>query len=109
MEIADICERFDLGVATGPLSYVARGELGRVSRLADGSGKYLVNTHPRNWRAAGEGPEYENAWALGTDCGVGELDAVIKANFLCNDLGMGPAWACCGLYRRRAPTSRRCC
>lgn len=63
---------------------------GRVSRLGDGSGKYLVNTHPRNWRAAGEGPEYENAWALGTDCGVGELDAVIKANFLCNDLGMDP-------------------
>jgi len=63
---------------------------GRVTRLGDGSGKYLVNTHPRNWRVAGEGPEYENAWALGADCGVADLDAVIKANFLCNDLGMDP-------------------
>jgi aldehyde:ferredoxin oxidoreductase len=63
---------------------------GRVTRLGDGSSKYLVNTHPRNWRTAGEGPEYENAWALGADTGVGDLDAVIKANFLCNDLGMDP-------------------
>ena len=63
---------------------------GRVTQLSDGSGKYLVNTHPRNWKLAGEGPEYENAWALGADCGVGDLDAVIKANFLCNDLGMDP-------------------
>src|SRR5262249_7815477 len=63
---------------------------GRVTKLDDGSGKYLVNTQPRNWQTAGEGPEYENAWALGADCGVGDLDAVIKANWLCNDLGMDP-------------------
>jgi len=63
---------------------------GRVTHLGDGSGKYHVNTHPRNWKVAGEGPEYENAWSLGADCGVGDLDAVIKANFLCNDLGMDP-------------------
>ena len=63
---------------------------GRVCRLGDASDKFLVNTHPRNWKHAGEGPEYENAWALGADCGVGDLDAVIKANWLCNDLGMDP-------------------
>jgi aldehyde:ferredoxin oxidoreductase len=63
---------------------------GRVTKLDDGSGKYLVNTHPRNWDIAGEGPEYEAAWALGPDCGVGDLDAVIKANWLCNDLGLDP-------------------
>jgi len=63
---------------------------GRVTQLGDGSGKHLVNTHPKNWKTAGEGPEYENAWALGADCGVGDLDPVIKANFLCNDLGMDP-------------------
>ena len=40
------------------------------------AGKYLINTHPRNWKPAGEGPEYENAWALGPDVGVGDLDAV---------------------------------
>ena len=30
------------------------------------------------------------ALSLGADTGVGDLDAVIKANFLCNDLGMDP-------------------
>src|SRR5438132_4836451 len=64
---------------------------GRVTRLpGDTSNKFLVNTHPRNWKIAGEGPEYEAAWALGADTGVGDLDAVIKANWLCNDLGMDP-------------------
>ncbi len=63
---------------------------GRVCRLGDEADKYLVNTHPRNWRTAGEGPEYEAAWALGADTGVGDLDAVLKANWLCNDLGMDP-------------------
>jgi aldehyde:ferredoxin oxidoreductase len=64
---------------------------GRVTRLpGETADKYLVNMHPRNWKTAGEGPEYEAAWALGADCGVGDLDAVIKANWLCNDLGLDP-------------------
>lgn len=63
---------------------------GRVCRLADGADKFMVNTHPRNWKTAGEGPEYETAWALGADTGVGDLDAVLKASWLCNDLGMDP-------------------
>jgi aldehyde:ferredoxin oxidoreductase len=63
---------------------------GRVTQLGQAADKYLVNTHPRNWRTAGEGPEYETAWALGADTGVGDLDAVLKANWLCNDLGMDP-------------------
>jgi aldehyde:ferredoxin oxidoreductase len=64
---------------------------GRVTHLpGDSSDKFLVNTHPRNWKVAGEGPEYENAWSLGAAVGVGDLDAVLKANWLCNDLGMDP-------------------
>ena len=63
---------------------------GRVCRLGDGSDQYMVNMHPRNWNVAGEGPEYESAWALGADTGVGNLDAVLMANWLCNDLGMDP-------------------
>jgi aldehyde:ferredoxin oxidoreductase len=64
---------------------------GRVTYLpGDAAGKFMVTTHPRNWNIAGEGPEYEAAWALGADCGVGDLDALIKANWLCNDLGMDP-------------------
>ncbi len=63
---------------------------GRVTRLGEHADKYMVNMHPRNWRTAGEGPEYETAWALGADTGVGDLDAVLKANWLCNDLGLDP-------------------
>jgi len=36
----------------------------------------------------GEGPEYETVYSLGSDCGVEDLAAVTKANFLCNELGM---------------------
>jgi aldehyde:ferredoxin oxidoreductase len=63
---------------------------GRVTRLGEHAGKYMVNMHPRNWRMSAEGPEYETAWALGTDCDIADLDAVIKAHWLCNDLGMDP-------------------
>jgi aldehyde:ferredoxin oxidoreductase len=64
---------------------------GRVSKLSDeGEGRYTLHTSPRNWRHATEGPEYENAWSLGADCGISDLDAILKANTLCNDLGMDP-------------------
>jgi aldehyde:ferredoxin oxidoreductase len=64
---------------------------GRVSRVSDeGVGRYTVKTSPRNWHHATEGPEYENAWSLGADCGVDDLDAILKANLICNDLGMDP-------------------
>jgi aldehyde:ferredoxin oxidoreductase len=36
----------------------------------------------------GEGPEYETAWAFGPDCGVDDLDAIAKANYLCNEYGL---------------------
>jgi aldehyde:ferredoxin oxidoreductase len=36
----------------------------------------------------GEGPEYESTWSFGADCGVDDIDAIAKANYLCNELGM---------------------
>jgi len=36
------------------------------------------------------GLEFENAWSLGTDCGVDDLDAVTAANFLCNEDAVDP-------------------
>ena len=42
----------------------------------------------RTARQAGEGPEYESVWALGADCGIGDLEAITEANYLCNDLGL---------------------
>jgi aldehyde:ferredoxin oxidoreductase len=51
------------------------------------------------FKGQGEGPEYETTWALGPDCGVDNLEAVAKANYLCNEygldtLGMGTTIAC---------------
>lgn len=52
---------------------------GRVTRVLDGP-----------YKSFGEGPEYEAAWAYGASCGVDDLAAICKANFLCNDYGMDP-------------------
>ncbi|HEX5641562.1 MAG TPA: aldehyde ferredoxin oxidoreductase family protein [Thermoleophilia bacterium] len=60
----------------------------------------------------GEGPEYETAWAYGADCGVDNLDAITKANYLCNEYGMdtiaaGSSIACAmELYQRGIITSK---
>jgi len=61
---------------------------GRVTRIADGP-----------YKGEGEGPEYETIYALGSDCGVDDLAALTKANYICNELGldtisMGSAIAC---------------
>ena len=61
---------------------------GRVSKV----------TNPK-YAGEGEGPEYESAWAFGADCGIDDLDAITKANFICNELGldtitMGTTIAC---------------
>jgi aldehyde:ferredoxin oxidoreductase len=36
----------------------------------------------------GEGPEYETIAALGSACGIDNLAAIAKANYLCNELGL---------------------
>lgn len=81
------------------------------------SGEALESVHLRKRRACwgcpigcgrvtaaagreGEGPEYETVWALGAQCGVDDLEKVILANYLCNDLGMdtisaGSTLGCC--------------
>jgi aldehyde:ferredoxin oxidoreductase len=38
-------------------------------------------------KAEGEGPEFQTTWAFGAQCGIADLEAIIEANFLCNDLG----------------------
>ncbi|MBI3761288.1 MAG: hypothetical protein HY260_05425 [Chloroflexi bacterium] len=49
----------------------------RVSEVKDGP-----------YSGRGEGPEYETTWSFGAMCGVSNLDAVAKANFLCRDYGI---------------------
>lgn len=36
----------------------------------------------------GAGPEYETIWAYGSDCGVSNLEPIIKANYWCNEYGL---------------------
>ena len=50
-------------------------------------GRITKMDHPR-WQGEGEGPEYETLASLGSSCGVDELEAIIKANYHCNELGV---------------------
>jgi len=36
----------------------------------------------------GDGPEYETIYALGSNLGISDFDALIEANYLCNHLGL---------------------
>ncbi|MBN1226511.1 MAG: aldehyde ferredoxin oxidoreductase family protein [Deltaproteobacteria bacterium] len=47
---------------------------GRLTKLPDGE--------------EGEGPEYETSWAFSADCGIDDLVAVTKANYMCNKMGL---------------------
>jgi aldehyde:ferredoxin oxidoreductase len=60
---------------------------GRISRID--KEHYTVVNKPEYWGASG-GLEYENAWAMGADVGVDDLDAITYANFICNEQGMDP-------------------
>ncbi len=62
---------------------------GRVTAVKEGCFQILYS----------EGPEYESIWALGNATGVTQLDAIVKANHLCDELGldtisMGSTIAC---------------
>jgi aldehyde:ferredoxin oxidoreductase len=50
---------------------------GRGTKISDGP-----------YAGEGEGPEYETVYSLGSDCGVDDLAAVTKANYICNEMGM---------------------
>ncbi|NMC14269.1 MAG: aldehyde ferredoxin oxidoreductase family protein [Chloroflexi bacterium] len=50
-------------------------------------GRVTKVTNPK-YAGEGEGPEYETAWGFGSDCGVDDMDAITKANYLCNELGI---------------------
>ncbi|KPL72059.1 aldehyde:ferredoxin oxidoreductase [Ornatilinea apprima] len=50
-------------------------------------GRVTKVTNPK-FAGEGEGPEYESAWGFGSDCGIDNMDAITKANYLCNELGL---------------------
>ena len=66
--------------------------------------------NPTVWRARVR--SNENAWALGADCGVDDLEWVTRANYLCNDLGLdaisaGVTIACAMEMSERGYISKR--
>lgn len=64
---------------------------GRVSKISsEAGGRFALHTSPRNWKQAGEGPEYESMFGFGPECGVDDPEALIAAHWLCNDYGMDP-------------------
>ena len=60
---------------------------GRISTID--KNHYTIQNKPEYWGASG-GLEYEAAWALGSDTGVNDIDALTYANFLCNEDGIDP-------------------
>ena len=42
----------------------------------------------KKYAGEGEGPEYETSWGFGGDCFIDDLEAVTKANFICNEYGL---------------------
>ena len=67
----------------------------------------LTRVEDAGYEGEGEGPEYETIAALGSACGVDNLAAITKANYLCNELGldtisMGATISCAmELYEKR--------
>ncbi len=44
--------------------------------------------HTQTGVHSGEGPEFETVVLLGPQCGIYDLEAITRANYLCNELGM---------------------
>jgi aldehyde:ferredoxin oxidoreductase len=60
---------------------------GRISEMD--KGHFTVKNDPKYWGASG-GLEFEAAWSLGANNGVGDIEALQYANMLCNEDGMDP-------------------
>jgi len=63
---------------------IACGRISTIDRK-----HYTIQNKPEYWGASG-GLEFEAAWALGSDIGVDDLDALTYANFICNEDGFDP-------------------
>ncbi|NLV20602.1 MAG: aldehyde ferredoxin oxidoreductase family protein [Syntrophomonadaceae bacterium] len=50
----------------------------------------VTNIPKGPFKSAGEGPEYEATWTFGSNLDIDDFEAICKANFLCNELGMDP-------------------
>ena len=48
----------------------------------------LTEVNEPGYEGKGEGPEYETLAAIGSACGIDNLAAITKANYICNELGL---------------------
>jgi aldehyde:ferredoxin oxidoreductase len=60
---------------------------GRISKIDETH--FSIKNKPEYWHASG-GLEYEAAWALGSNTGVKDLEALTYVNFICNEQGLDP-------------------
>ncbi|MFW5714964.1 MAG: aldehyde ferredoxin oxidoreductase family protein [bacterium] len=75
---------------------VTSGEYLRENQLVKNKGCFgctiacgrVTKSTKESYESYGEGPEYETSWAYGAQCGVDDMEAIIKANNLCNQYGL---------------------
>ncbi|MCL6414870.1 aldehyde ferredoxin oxidoreductase family protein [Aestuariirhabdus sp. Z084] len=60
---------------------------GRISTIDQTH--FSIKNKPKYWGNTG-GLEYENAWSMGSDTGIDDIDAVTYANAICNEDGIDP-------------------
>lgn len=48
----------------------------------------MTKVKTQGFEGEGEGPEYETLALLGSNCGVGNLPAIARASYMCNELGI---------------------
>lgn len=60
---------------------------GRISKIDQNH--FTVKDKPQYWHASG-GLEYEAAWALGSNTGVDDIEALTYVNFICNEQALDP-------------------
>lgn len=60
---------------------------GRISKIDEKH--FTVVNKPEYWHSSG-GLEYEAAWALGSNTGIDDLEALTYVNFICNEQGLDP-------------------
>ena len=48
----------------------------------------VTKVNDPGFEGQGEGPEYETIYAMGSNCGIDNLAAITKANYICNEQGM---------------------
>ena len=77
-DVINGAEIIDRTLVRGKSCYGCSMNCGRNTRLPEDS----------KYQGSGDGPEYETCYSLGSNILVGDLDALTKMNYICNEMGM---------------------